>query len=52
MRLFRRTTKGKVPERWTVRLTRDGIVTTRERPKAGGGWYVREVVCAPWRADA
>lgn len=47
MIIYRKSTR--YGERYTVRLTRRGIVTTRERPKAGGGYYVRETMTAPWR---
>lgn len=41
-----RTTRGAT--RTTVRLTVSGIQTCRLRRKAGGGWYLREVIVAPW----
>ena len=35
-------------DRRRIRLTREGVEFRLERPAVGGGYYVRELLVAPW----
>lgn len=34
--------------RWRLHITLNGVLTTVERPKHGGGWYIKERLTVPW----
>ena len=45
MLLMRKTSPH---DRLELRLSREGVVTRRLRPKAGGGYYVAQREVVPW----
>lgn len=49
MKIMQRTDKNAgVALRMTVEVSWWGLTVTRQRPRVGGGWYVREATGCPW----